>query len=150
MIRYKSISPKSGRGVVEVKTGSTRAFTIIEIMIVLTIIALLASIATPSMMRARQRSVAGEIKEEVRHIEMALTQLAIENPSAAGQPVDFDQLVPYFKPGSRLASCDNKDRFGNDFNDGAAYDVDTIPKVASTTISSLQASVATDFWAPYY
>jgi prepilin-type N-terminal cleavage/methylation domain-containing protein len=46
------------------KTNRRGGFTLVEIMIVVTIIALLAAIAVPNFLRARDRAVAAKIVEE--------------------------------------------------------------------------------------
>jgi len=81
-------------------------FTLVEIMIVVAIIALLAAIAVPNFLRARVRSQATTMVNDVRMIESAAEQYAIENGIAAGTSVDFDSLVVagYFKSGSKIAS----------------------------------------------
>jgi prepilin-type N-terminal cleavage/methylation domain-containing protein len=53
-------------------------FTLVEIMIVVAIIALLAAIAVPNFLRARKRSQATRILEDLRLIDAAVDQYAIE------------------------------------------------------------------------
>ena len=53
-------------------------FTLVEIMIVVAIIALLAAIAVPNFLRARKRSQATRILEDLRQIDSAIDQYAIE------------------------------------------------------------------------
>src|SRR4051795_7737079 len=78
-------------------------FTLVEIMIVVAIIALLASIAVPSFLRARKRSQATATLETMRMIDAAKDQWAIENgkAGAAVQPLEAD-LLPYIKKNSKL------------------------------------------------
>src|SRR6201986_2730974 len=54
------------------------AFTLVEIMIVVAIIALLAAIAVPNFLRARKRSQATRVLEDLRMIDSAIDQYAIE------------------------------------------------------------------------
>ena len=54
-------------------------FTLVEIMIVVAIIALLAAIAVPNFLRARKRSQATRILEDLRMIDGAMDQYAIES-----------------------------------------------------------------------
>ena len=62
------------------KLNSRRGgFTLVEIMIVVAIIALLAAIAVPNFLRARKRSQATRILEDLRIIDSATDQYAIEN-----------------------------------------------------------------------
>ena len=60
-------------------------FTLVEIMIVVAIIALLAAIAVPNFLRARKRSQATRILEDLRMIDSATDQYAIENNKTSGQ-----------------------------------------------------------------
>ena len=52
--------------------NKVRAFTLVEIMIVVAIIALLASLAVPSFLRARKRSQATSALEDLRLIDAAI------------------------------------------------------------------------------
>ena len=61
-----------------ITSKKTRGFTLVEIMIVVAIIALLASIAVPGFLRARKRSQASRILNDLRLIDSALDQYAIE------------------------------------------------------------------------
>src|SRR3954452_452245 len=70
-----------------VKCTRRAAFTLVEIMIVIAILALLAVIAVPAFMRARQRSLAGRMRNELRLIESAVDQYAIETNKNAGDTV---------------------------------------------------------------
>ncbi|MDK3157913.1 prepilin-type N-terminal cleavage/methylation domain-containing protein [Kamptonema cortianum] len=78
-------------------------FTLVEIMIVVAIIALLAAIAVPNFLRARQRSLATAVKNDIRLIESAADQYAIENGLGGNQSVAWDSITGYFKTGSKLA-----------------------------------------------
>ena len=58
---------------------SRGGFTLVEIMIVVAIIALLAAIAVPGFLRARKRSQASRVVNDLRLIDSAVDQYAIEN-----------------------------------------------------------------------
>src|SRR6516165_4696385 len=62
-------------------------FTLVEIMIVVAIIALLAAIAVPNFLRARKRSQATRCLEDLRIIDSAIDQYAIENNKSGGAMV---------------------------------------------------------------
>ena len=62
-------------------------FTLVEIMIVVAIIALLAAIAVPGFLRARKRSQATKILNDLRMIDAAVDQYAIETNRATGSTV---------------------------------------------------------------
>ena len=70
-------------------------FTLVEIMIVVAIIALLAAIAVPGFLRARKRSQASKILNDLRMIDAAVDQYAIETNRTTGFAVGghgLDQL----------------------------------------------------------
>ncbi len=70
-------------------------FTLVEIMIVVAIIALLAAIAVPGFLRARKRSQASKILNDLRMIDAAVDQYAIETNRTTGFVVGIvglDQL----------------------------------------------------------
>ena len=67
-------------------------FTLVEIMIVVAIIALLAAIAVPGFLRARKRSQASRIINDLRLIDSAVDQYAIENNKASGDLVPVHGL----------------------------------------------------------
>ena len=64
-------------------------FTLVEIMIVVAIIALLAAIAVPNFLRARKRSQATRILQDLRMIDSAIDQYAIETNKTTGATVDW-------------------------------------------------------------
>ena len=67
-----------------ITSKKTRGFTLVEIMIVVAIIALLASIAVPGFLRARKRSQASRVLNDSRLIDSALDQYAIETTKLTG------------------------------------------------------------------
>ena len=64
-------------------------FTLVEIMIVVAIIALLAAIAVPGFLRARKRSQASRIINDLRLVDSAVDQYAIENAKLTGDAVEM-------------------------------------------------------------
>ena len=65
---------------------SIKGFTLVEIMIVVSIIAMLAALAVPGFLRARKRSQASRIINDLRLIDSAVDQYAIENNKTSGSP----------------------------------------------------------------
>src|SRR5438552_17501922 len=63
-----------------------KGFTLVEIMIVVAVIALLAAIAVPGFMRARKRSQASRIMNDLRIIDSAVDQYAIEDKHKSNDP----------------------------------------------------------------
>ena len=128
------------------KLNKRRAgFTLVEIMIVVAIIALLAAIAVPGFLRARKRSQASRIINDLRLIDSAVDQYAIETNKKSGDPVKVSDWTNYLKKGTNLYSS------GNDIL-GAAYGdqtVDSLPKVNTNSRNSLSDVTDTAFWSPY-
>ena len=77
-------------------------FTLVEIMIVVAIIALLAAIAVPGFLRARKRSQASKILNDLRMIDAACDQYAIETNRTTGNTVGVTDWTKYLKQGSIL------------------------------------------------
>ena len=122
-------------------------FTLVEIMIVVAIIALLAAIAVPNFLRARKRSQATRILEDLRMIDSALDQYAIETNKTTGQTAIWTDIKAYLKVGSTLYNSTGTDLLGNSF--GANFTVDSIPKVPTATFQSLSDVAPADFWSPF-
>ena len=120
-------------------------FTLVEIMIVVAIIALLAAIAVPGFLRARKRSQASRVVNDLRLIDSAVDQYAIENNKATGATVNSADWSIYMKKGSALYNT-GKDLFGQDYG---VQTVDSLPKVPAVTWNTLSDVADTAFFSPY-
>jgi prepilin-type N-terminal cleavage/methylation domain-containing protein len=69
------------------------AFTLVEIMIVVAIIGLLAAIAIPNFIRARATSQANACINNLRQIDAAINEWALENGKSSGAAVTFPTNV---------------------------------------------------------
>jgi prepilin-type N-terminal cleavage/methylation domain-containing protein len=121
------------------------AFTLVEIMIVVAVIALLAAIAVPSFLRSRKRSQATSVKNDLRLIDGAIAQYAMDTNKRTGDPVDTDDWLDYIKDDSNLAAT-GQDIFGHDYNDQV---VDNLPVVPAATWDALLDVADAGFWDPY-
>jgi len=120
-------------------------FTLVEIMIVVAIIALLAAIAVPGFLRARKRSQASRIINDLRLIDSAVDQYAIETNKKSGDPVKVTDWTHYLKKGTNLYST-GKDILGATYGD---QQVDSLPGVPSTSKATLSDVTDNTFWSPY-
>ena len=75
------------------------AFTLVEIMIVVAIIGLLAAIAVPNLLRAREQTQLNLIKNNLRLIDNAKQQWALESGQSSSASPSQEQLAPYFNKG---------------------------------------------------
>lgn len=128
------------------KRHGISGFTLVEIMIVVAIIALLAAMAIPNFLRARKRSQATRVLQDLRMIDAAIDQYAIETTKTTGASVAWTDVKNYLKTGTALYNSGGKDIFGNDFG---ALAVDTIPKVPANTFTALSDVAPASFWSPY-
>jgi prepilin-type N-terminal cleavage/methylation domain-containing protein len=126
--------------------NSRRGFTLVEIMIVVAIIALLAAIAVPNFLRARKRSQATRILNDLRLLDSAQDQYAIENNKSANASVNFTDLRPYIKSGTSLYSSGGNDMFGNAYS---ITSVDVTPKISTSSFNTLSDVAPASFWSPY-
>ena len=120
-------------------------FTLVEIMIVVAIIALLAAIAVPGFLRARKRSQASRVVNDLRLIDAAVDQYAIENNKTTNSTVGTADWVAYLKKGSSLYNT-AADVFGNSYGNQT---VDALPLVPLNTWKTLSDVAGTDFFSPY-
>jgi prepilin-type N-terminal cleavage/methylation domain-containing protein len=121
------------------------AFTLVEIMIVVAIIALLASIAVPNFLRARKRSQATRILEDLRQLDSASDEYAIENNKIGGMHPLFSDLKAYLKTNSVLYVTGD-DIFGDSYG---PFTVDSIPQVPTSAYANLSDVAPLSFWSPY-
>src|SRR5271166_2210043 len=106
----------------KIQSASSKAFTLVEIMIVVAIIALLASIAVPNFLRARKRSQASKIMEDLRQLDSANDEYAMENNKTTGMNPAFTDLRAYVKTGTVLYNT-GADIFGDSYG---PFTVDTL------------------------
>jgi prepilin-type N-terminal cleavage/methylation domain-containing protein len=131
------------------RRGNSAGFTLVEIMLVVATIALLASMALPSVFRSRKRAQATRILEDLRMIDSAMQLYAMEFRCGGDEvlgPSDSDKLKKYIKTNSSLYSTLPNDILGNPFTFGA---LNEHPRVSQATFDNFIGVAAADFWSPY-
>ena len=78
-------------------TSRKSGFTLVEIMIVVAIIGLLAAIAIPNFVRARTQSQKNACINNLRQINGAVQQWALENKQGPTAAVNATDVFPYLK-----------------------------------------------------
>jgi prepilin-type N-terminal cleavage/methylation domain-containing protein len=126
-------------------TNKRAGFTLVEIMIVVAIIALLAAIAVPGFLRARKRSQASKIINDLRLVDAAVDQYAIERGKKTDDPVDVIDWTAYVKKDTNLYLT-GADLLGHAFG---PQTVDMIPKVPTASYDALSDVADSAFWSPY-
>jgi len=121
-------------------------FTLVEIMIVVAIIALLAAIAVPGFLRARKRSQATRILEDLRMIDAAVDQYAVETNKKGGFAVGSADIKAYLKPNSQLYNS-WKNVLGDSYD--ATYAVDATVATPTGTLGELGDVAPAEFWQPF-
>ena len=75
-----------------------RGFTLVEIMIVIAIIALLAAIAIPNLLRAISKSQSAACINNLRQLDTAIQQFSVAAGKHVGDIINFpDDITPYIK-----------------------------------------------------
>lgn len=123
------------------------AFTLVEIMIIVALIGMLSAIAVPNFLRSRKRAQATNLLEDLRVLDFAIDQYALE----CGKPTNFNpafsDVQAYMKRDTRLYASGNTDILGNSFG---TFTVDTTPKISSASFTALSDVAPASFWSPYH
>jgi prepilin-type N-terminal cleavage/methylation domain-containing protein len=85
---------------VRIRINRNGGFTLIEILVVVAIIGLLAAIAVPSFLKSRDTSQLNAIVNNLRLIEAAKDQWALENKKGTGDTTNLSSISDYLKGGT--------------------------------------------------
>jgi len=107
------------------KLNSAPGFTLVEILIVVAIIGLLASIAVPNYVKARDNSQQNACINNLRQIDGAAQSWALETKKTSGDQYTLSMIQPYIK-------LDNQNRIppcpaGGTYNDNADQYISNAP-----------------------
>ena len=98
----------------------------------------------PSFLRARKRSQGVAVRTDLRLIDEAMDQYALEYNKQANATIPVGAWKLYIKPGSRLYTT-NASIFGDIYG---SQTLGTLPPVPSTTWDSLSDVCDSSFWLP--
>lgn len=110
----------------KLRTSMQGGFTLVEIMIVVAIIGMLASMAIPNYVKTRATSQKTACINNLRQIDGAIQQYALENKKAPTDPVTETDVTPYLK---NLVACPAG---GTKFSDSYKVADCTTPPVCTT------------------
>lgn len=106
----------------QIKTNRKSGFTLVEIMIVVAIIGLLAAIAIPNFVKARGTAQKNACINNLRQIDGAKEQWALENKKASGDAIVEADVNAYIKGGAPACPASGAYTYGN-VDDAPACDV---------------------------
>ena len=91
------------------KKNTKHGFTVVELMMVVTVVGLLATLATPSFLNARAGSRMNVCINNLRQLTGAKDQWAMENAKRETDPVVITEVAAYMKNG--IPTCPSSGRY---------------------------------------
>lgn len=129
------------------KIAKTRAgFSLIEIILVVAIIAMMIAIIIPGALQSRKHGRAVAVRSELKLLDTALQQYALQTGRQAGASATFGDLKKYLDPNSHLARSNGTDLLGHPFG---TFTIGNPVAVPAATADELGGVVDPAFWADY-
>jgi prepilin-type N-terminal cleavage/methylation domain-containing protein len=116
----------------QMKTSASKrgGFTLVEIMIVVAIIGLLATIAIPNFVRARTTAQMNACISNLRQIDGAVQTWALETKQSDDAAVSFTAIAPFLK--NSVVCPSGGKNFGDSYQLGTVADKPTCKKAPGT------------------
>lgn len=106
-------------------------FTLIEIMIVVALVGLLATIATPTWVRARTKSQTNTCVNNLRQVDGAKQQWALETKQSPVAAPSYDDISSYLKSAVSCPAAGTDTTFGTSY-DPQSVGTNTLCKIVPT------------------
>jgi type II secretory pathway pseudopilin PulG len=122
------------------------AFSIIEIILVIAIIAMMIAIIIPGVLHSRKRGRAEAVRHEMKLLDTALQQYALQTGKEAGATATFGDVKKYLDPLGELVRANGNDELGHPFGTFTIGSPITVPAATADELGSV---VDPAFWADY-
>jgi type II secretory pathway pseudopilin PulG len=122
------------------------AFTLIEVVVMVVIIAAMIAVIAPMIYVSHKRSRARVVLNDLRALDAALHQYAVDTARNTGFKTDFSDVKKYLPGNTHVFKTGGKDIFGREYG---PFTVDTPPKVPAPTYWFFSEVVEEGFWSAY-